>query len=67
MLRNDERYLKNISKYLKNMKKHFKKSNMTQPQTKILVLQNERRSNLLRKETKGIRKNLRKKEAVYNF
>ena len=74
MLRNDERYLKNISKYLKNLKKHFKKNQYdTTSNNDISAIEearklfNERRSNLLRKETKGIRKSLHKKEAVYNF
>ena len=82
MLRNDERYLKNISKHLKNLKKHFKKYQygldylFNEPTTsnndinafkEARKLFNERRSNLLLKETKRIRKELYKKEADYNF
>ena len=82
MLRNDERYLKNISKHLKNLKKHFKKYQygldylFNEPTTsnndinafkEARKLFNERRSNLLLKETKRIRKELYKKEAAYNF
>ena len=74
MLRNDERYLKNISKYLKNLKKHFKKNQYdTTSNNDISAIEearklfNERRSNLLRKETKIIRKELYRKEVVYNF
>ena len=82
MLWNDERYLKNISKHLKNLKKHFKKYQygldylFNEPTTsnndinafkEARKLFNERRSNLLLKETNEIRKKLHKKEAVYNF
>ena len=82
MLRNDERYLENISKHLKNLKKHFKKYQygldylFNEPTTSnndinsfkdARKLFNERRSNLLIKETNGIRKKLHKKEAVSNF
>ena len=81
MLRDGERYLKNISKHLKNLKKHFKKYQygldylFNEPTTsnndinafkEARKLFNERRSNLLLKETKRIRKKLYKKEAVYN-
>ena len=82
VLRNIDRYLKNISKHLKNLKKHFKKiqydidylfnelvtSNDAINEFKnARKLLNERRSNLLLKETNEIRKKLHKKEAVYNF
>ena len=82
MLRNDERYLKNISIYLKNLKRHFKKyqygldflfnepatsNNDTSVFQEVRNLLNERKSNLLLKETNKIRKKLYKKEAVYNF
>ena len=82
MLWNDERYLKNISKHLKNLKKHFKKYQygldylFNEPTTlnndinafkEARKLFNERRSNLLLKETNEIRKKLHKKEAVYNL
>ena len=82
MLSNDERYLKNISIHLKHLKKHFKKYQygldylFNEPTTlnndinafkEARKLFNERRSNLLLKETKRIRKELYKKEAVYNF
>ena len=82
MLLNDERYLKNISKHLKNLKKHFKKTQydidylFNEPVTSndainefknARKLLNERRSNLLLKETNEIRKKLHKKEAAYNF
>ena len=82
MLRNDERYLKNISIYLKNLKRHFKKyqygldylfnepatsNNDTSAFQEVRNLLNERKSNLLLKETNKIRKKLYKKEAVYNF
>ena len=81
MLWNDERYLKNISKHLKNLKKHFKKYQygldylFNEPTTsnndinvfkETRKLFNERRSNLLLKETNEIRKKLYKKETVYN-
>ena len=76
MLRDGERYLKNISKHLKNLKKHFKKYQygldylFNEPTTlnndinafkEARKLFNERRSNLLLKETKRIRKQLYKK------
>ena len=82
MLWNDERYLKNISKHLKNLKKIFLKYQydiyylFNEPTTsnndinafkEARKLFNERRSNLLLKETNEIRKKLHKKEAVYNF
>ena len=82
VLTNIDRYLKNISKHLKNLKKHFKKiqydidylfnelvtSNDAINEFKnARKLLNERRSNLLLKETNEIRKKLHKKEAVYNF
>ena len=82
MLRTDERYLKNISIHLKNLKKHFQKYQygldylFNEPITsnndindfkEVRNLLNERRSNLLLKETNKIRKKLYKKEAVYNF
>ena len=66
MLWNDERYLKNITKHLKNLKKHFKKNQydidylFNEPTAlnndindfkESRELFNERRSNLLRKET----------------
>ena len=81
MLWNDERYLKNFSKHLKNLKKHFKKYQygldylFNEPTTlnndinafkEARKLFNERRSNLLLKETNEIRKKLHKKETVYN-
>ena len=81
MLRNDERYLKNNSIYLKNLKKHFKKYQydldylFNEPITSnndINVfkdarnLLNERRSNLLLKETNKIRKKnfIKKKQLI---
>ena len=83
VLRNVQRYLQNISTHLKNLKEHFKKyqygidylfnehneednisNNVFKKARKLF---NERRSNLLLKETKRIRKQLYKKEAVYNF
>ena len=83
VLRNVERYLKNISTHLKNLKKHFKKyqygidylfnehneedNTSNNVFKKARSLFNERRINLLLKETKRIRKQLYKKEAVYNF
>ena len=81
MLKNIGRYLKNTSKHLKNLKKHFKKLQKYQYGTDYLSnehsdinafkearkLLNERRSNVLLKETNKIRKKLYKKEAVYNF
>ena len=82
MLWNDERYLKNISKQLKNLKKHFKKyqygldylfneptisNNDINAFEEARKLFNKSRSNLLRKETKRIRNELYKKEAIYNF
>ena len=81
MLWNDERYLKNISKHLKNLKKHFKKYQyglnylFNEPTTsnndinafkETRKLFNERRSNLLLKETNENRKKLYEKETVYN-
>ena len=82
MLSNDERYLKNISIHLKNLKKHFKKKNrygldylFNEPTTSnndinvfkdVRKLFNERRSSLFHKEINKIRKELYKKEAVYN-
>ena len=81
MLWNDERYLKNISKHLKNLKKHFKKyqygfdylfNEPTTSNNDINVFKdarklfNEYRSNFLLKETKRTRKELCKKENVYN-
>ena len=81
MLWNDERYLKNISKHLKDLKKYFKKyqygldylfnesatlNNDINVFKDARKLFNERRSNFLRKETKRIRKELYKKETVYN-
>ena len=83
VLRNVERYLKNISTHLKNLKKHFKKyqygidylfnehneedNTSNNVFKKARRLFNERRINLLLKETKRIRKQLYKKEAVNNF
>ena len=83
ILKNIARYSKNISLHLKNLSKHQNKSgkyghdvghlyskkdnsNINTFQ-KARVLLNERRSNLLHKETNEIRKKLHKKEAVYNF
>ena len=75
MLKNIHRYLK--SKHLKSLKKHFNKLQKYQydidlfndinafPEARTLL--NERRSNLFHEETKRIRKELYKKEAVYNF
>ena len=83
MLRNVEKYLKNISTHLKNSKWHFKKyqygldyllnehneedNTSNNVFKKARKLFNESRSNLILKETKRIRKQLYKKEAVYNF
>ena len=82
MLSNDERYLKNISIHLKNLKKHFKKyrygldyffnesttlNNDTNVFKDARKLFNERRSSLFHKEINKIRKELHKKETVYNF
>ena len=82
MWRNDERYLKNISIYLKNLKEHFKKyqygldylfnesatlnndPNVFKDARKLF---NERRSSLFHEEINKIRKELYKKEAIYNF
>ena len=81
MLLNDERYLKNISKHLKNLKKHFKKTQydidylFNEPVTSndainefknARKLLNEPRNNLLREETKTIKKKIHKKETIYN-
>ena len=81
MLRNDERYLKNISIHLKNLKKHFKKyqygldylfnepitsNNDTNVFKDARKLFNELRSSFFHKEINKIRKELYKKEAVYN-
>ena len=81
VLNNIDRYLKNMSMNLKNLKEHFKKYQygldylFNEPTTSnydISVFKddrklfNERRSNFLRKETKRIRKELYKKETVYN-
>ena len=83
VLRSIKRYLKNISTPLKNLKKHFKKyqygidylfnehnekdNTSNNVSKKARKLFDEVRSNLLLKETKRIRKQLYKKEAVYNF
>ena len=82
VLKNIDRYLKNISVHFKNLEKHFKKYRyglehlFNEPTTSnddINVFKdarkpfNERRTNCLRKEIKGIRKELYKKEAVYSF
>ena len=82
MLINDEMYLKNISIHLKNLKKHFKKYQygldylFNEPATlnndinvfkDARKLFNERRSSLFHKEINKIRKELYKKETVYNF
>ena len=82
MLSNDERYLKNISIHLKNLKKRFKKyrygldyffnefatlNNDTNVFKDGRKLFNERRSSLFHKEINKIKKELHKKEAVYNF
>ena len=81
MLLNNERYLKNISKHLKNLKKHFKKTQydidylFNEPVTSndainefknARKLLNEPRNNLLREETKTIKKKIHKKETIYN-
>ena len=81
MLFNDERYLKSITKHLKNLKKHFKKYqygldylfnepaslnndiNIFKDARKLF---NERRSSLFHKKINKIRKELCKKEALYN-
>ena len=79
MLKNIHRYLK--SKHLKSLKKHCNKLQKYQygidyifnehndinafPEARTLL--NERRSNLSHEEIKRIRKELYKKEAVYNF
>ena len=82
MFFNDERYLKNITEHLKNVKKHFKKyrycldylfnepatlNNDTNVFKDARKLFNERRSSLFHKEINKIRKELHKKETVYNF
>ena len=83
MLINDERYLKNISIHFKNLKNHFKKKNrygldylFNEPTTlnndtnvfkDARKLFNECRSSLFHKEINKIRKELDKKEPVYNF
>ena len=83
ILKNIARYSKNISLHLKNLSKHQNKSgkyghdvghlyskkdnsNINTFQ-KARVLLNERRSNLLHKETNEIRKKLFKKEVIYSF
>ena len=81
MLINDERYLKNISIHLRSLKKHFKKHQygldclFNEPTTsnndinaiqEVRKLFNERRSSLFHKEINKIRKELYKKETVYN-
>ena len=81
MLWNDERYLKNISKHLKHLKKYLKKyqygldylfnesatlNNDINVFKDARKLFNDLRSNPFRKETKRIRKELYKKETVYN-
>ena len=81
MLINDERYLKNISIHLRSLKKHFKKYQygldclFNEPTTsnndinaiqEVRKLFNERRSSLFHKEINKIRKELYKKETVYN-
>ena len=82
MLINDEMYLKNVSIHLKNLKKHFKKylydlnylcnepitsNNDINAIQEFRKLFNERRSSLFHKEINKIRKELYKKETVYNF
>ena len=80
---NIARYIKNISIHLKNYGKHLSEKQINQYGLDYLFnednkkhinafkdagdLFNERRSNLLLKETNKIRKKLCKKEAVYNF
>ena len=82
MLLNDERYFKNFSIHLKNLKKHFKKyqygldylfnepatlNNDTNVFKDARKLFNESRSSLFHKEINKTRKELYKKETVYNF
>ena len=78
ILRNDGRYLKNISIHLKNLKKYrygldylFNESTTLNNDTNVFrdarKLFNERKSSLFHKEINKIRKELYKKEAVYNF
>ena len=82
VLTNIDRNLKNTSKHLKNLKKHIKKLQydidylFNKPVTSndainefknARKLLNERRRNILLKETNEIRKKLHEKEAVYNF
>ena len=82
MLQIGERHLNNISIHLKNLKKHFKKyqyrldylfnesvtsNNDTNVFKDARKLFNERRSSLFHKEINKIRKELYKKEAIYNF
>ena len=83
VIKNIARYIKNISMHLKNYGKHLSKKQKNQYGLDYLFnednekhinafkdardLLNERRSNLLLKETNEIRKKLYKKEAVYNF
>ena len=83
VIKNIARYIKNISTHLKNYGKHLSKKQKNQYGLDYLFnednekqinvfkdardLLNERRSNLLLKETNKIRKKLHKKEAVYKF
>ena len=82
MLINDERYLKNISIHLKNLKKHVNKylyglnylfNEPTSSNNDINAIQevrklfNECRSSIFHKEIKKNRKELHKKDAIYNF
>ena len=83
VIKNIARYIKNISRHLKNYGKHLNKIQKHQYGLDYLFnedneklinkfkdardLLNDRRSNLLLKETNDIRKKLHKKEAVYNF
>ena len=56
-----------MQKYQYGIDYLFNKHNDINTFQEARTLLNERRSNLCRKETKRIRKNLNKKEVVYNF
>ena len=81
-LKNISMHLKNLKKHFKKLQKYqygidylfnehskedYASNNDTNAFNEVRKLFNERRSNLLLKETKRIRKQLYKKEAVYNF
>ena len=81
-LKNISMHLKNLKKHFKKLQKYkygidylfnehneedYTSNNDINTFKEARKLLNERRSNLLRKETNGIRKKLNKKEAVHNF